>query len=150
MIDTAGFVLRLTAATLVGCLIGLNRDLHGKPTGIRTLGLVGLSSSLIVLVAYGRGDSGDASRAIQGVVTGIGFLGAGVIIKDPLNTHIRGLTTAASIYLTAALGIACALGAWLPLGVAAVLAALVLGAGGKLEKALRHRWAHPADADPPP
>ncbi|QXQ05491.1 MgtC/SapB family protein [Sphingosinicellaceae bacterium] len=143
-------MLRLTAATLIGCLIGLNRDLHGKPTGIRTLGLVGLSSALIVLVAYGRGDSGDASRAIQGVVTGIGFLGAGVIIKDPVNTHIRGLTTAASIYLTAGLGVACALGAWVPMAIAGVLAAVVLGAGGQLEKALRRRWAHPTDADPPP
>ena len=78
--DTADIVIRLGLAALAGIALGLNRDFHDKPTGVRTLGLVGLASALVV-IAVGHGD-GDASRVIQGIVTGIGFLGAGVIVRN--------------------------------------------------------------------
>ena len=79
--DVIDILVRLGLAAIAGAAIGLNRDLHGKPTGVRTLGLVGLASALAVM-AVGHGSSSDASRVIQGIVTGIGFLGAGVIMKD--------------------------------------------------------------------
>ena len=71
-------VLRLGSAILIGGAIGLNRDLHHKPTGMRTLGLVALGSTLAVLAV--AGDPAAVSRVIQGIITGIGFLGAGVIL----------------------------------------------------------------------
>jgi len=94
--DTADIVIRLGLAALAGIALGLNRDLHGKPTGVRTLGLVGLASALVV-IAVGHGN-GDASRVIQGIVTGIGFLGAGVIVRNEKGKHVHGLTTAACVW----------------------------------------------------
>src|SRR6478752_6259035 len=105
-------LLRLATATLVGVFLGLNRDLHGKPTGVRTMGLVSLGSALIVVAAGLVGGNGDATRAVQGIVTGIGFLGAGVIVKDTTSDRVHGLTTAAAIWLTAGLGVTCGLGHW--------------------------------------
>ena len=143
--------LRLIAATLVGGAIGLNRDLHGKPTGVRTMGLVGLGSALIVVAAGLVGGTGDATRAVQGVVTGIGFLGAGVIVKDSSSSRIHGLTTAATIWLTAALGMTCGLGHWALALVATGLGLAVLIFGGPVERAIHHRWPHkPDDPDTMP
>ncbi len=131
---------RLVVATLVGSVVGLNRDLHGKPTGVRTMGLVALGSALIVVAAQRVGGNGDATRAVQGIVTGIGFLGAGVIFKDRSSDRIHGLTTAASIWLTSALGVTCGLGFWVLASVAIVLGFVVLLFGGRFEKAVqRHR-----------
>ena len=79
--DTLDIAVRLGAATLVGVLLGLNRDLHGKSTGVRTLGLVCLGSALAVLSIHAATGS-EESRVIQGIVTGVGFLGAGVIIRS--------------------------------------------------------------------
>ena len=141
---------RLVAATVAGGAIGLNRDLHGKPTGVRTLGLVGLGSALIVVAALLVGGNGDATRGVQGIVTGIGFLGAGVIVKAASDDRIHGLTTAASIWLTSALGITIGLGHWLLTLVATTLTLVVLIVGGPLEKAIRHRWPHKPDAAEPP
>src|SRR6478736_5891830 len=103
-------LLRLATATLVGVFLGLNRDLHGKPTGVRTLGLVGLGSALAVLAGSQVGGVGDTSRVIQGIVTGIGFLGAGVIVRAGSGFHVQGLTTAACTWLTACFGVTCAVG----------------------------------------
>jgi putative Mg2+ transporter-C (MgtC) family protein len=72
--DTLEIALRLGAATLAGVVLGVNRDLHGKPTGVRTLGLVCLGSALAVLSIHAVTGT-DASRVIQGIVTGVGFLG---------------------------------------------------------------------------
>ena len=79
--DTLEISLRLGAATLVGIVLGLNRDLHGKPTGVRTLGVLCLGSALAVLSIHAVAGA-DASRVIQGIVTGVGFLGAGVIVRS--------------------------------------------------------------------
>ena len=80
-VDIVDIAVRLGAATLVGVLLGLNRDLHGKSTGVRTLGLVCLGPALAVLSIHAA-TGAQESRVIQGIVTGVGFLGAGVIIRS--------------------------------------------------------------------
>ena len=102
--DTTEIAIRLGVAALAGAALGLNRDLHGKPTGVRTLALVGTAAALIV-IAVGHGE-GDVSRVMQGIVTGIGFLGAGVIIRSEKGKHVHNLTTAACVWLTACVGMA--------------------------------------------
>ena len=114
--------LRLVASLVVGGLIGLERSYHGRPAGFRTHSLVCLSTSLLMLVTVyetrwfpnvtqGR-ISLDPTRMAQGIMTGIGFLGAGTIIRDGLS--VRGLTTAASIWITAAIGILVGIGFYFP------------------------------------
>lgn len=144
-------LLRLLAATAVGMAIGVNRDLHGKPTGTRTLGLVGLGAALVAIVGVrveGISEHPDAmSRVVQGilqgVLTGIGFVGAGVVIRDHRNLSVHGLTTAATVWATAALGIACALASWpfvaLGAGVTLVLLVLAKPFDALLDKRLRRR-----------
>ncbi|HEY2425123.1 MAG TPA: MgtC/SapB family protein [Pseudolabrys sp.] len=139
-------LLRLATAALVGIFLGLNRDLHGKPTGVRTLGLVGLGSALAV-AAFGHANIADASRVVQGIVTGIGFLGAGVIVRSDRGDHVHGLTTAACVWVTACLGAACGLGEWrivLP-GLLIVLVLLIFG--GSFEKAVHRWWPQPPNVD---
>ncbi|MGL6157510.1 MAG: MgtC/SapB family protein, partial [Ralstonia mannitolilytica] len=86
--------LRMAAALLVGALLGANRSLHGKSAGVRTLGLVSLGAALAVAFsANGFGPDG-VTRTVQGVMAGVGFLGAGVIIHHPHNERVQGLTTA--------------------------------------------------------
>jgi putative Mg2+ transporter-C (MgtC) family protein len=110
MLDILDVVLRLGAAASFGAAIGLNRDLHGKPTGARTLGLVALGAAVVTLsavdaVGQAGADKGDLSRIMQGILTGIGFLGAGVIIHEDTGRLVRGLTTAACVWVTACIGI---------------------------------------------
>jgi len=91
-------LLRLATAVVCGAVIGLNRDLRNKPAGLRTFGLVGLGSAIVTLtiVQMGGGAPDAASRVIQGVVTGIGFLGAGLILHRGQPAKVAGLTTAAA------------------------------------------------------
>jgi len=142
--DYPEIAARLILATVVGGGIGLNRDLHEKPTGVRTLGLVGLGSALVVLASTGFATDApnwDAiSRAIQGVITGIGFLGAGVIIRRAEGAEIQGLTTAACIWLTAGLGMVCAVGAWIAVLISVPLLFLVLIFGGAVENTFHRLW----------
>ena len=140
--------LRLTAAVLAGAAIGLNRDLHDKATGVRTLGLVALGSALGVMAAAHVGGPGDATRAMQGILTGIGFLGAGVIIRTAQGSRIHGLTTAASTWLTACLGIACAVADWTIVVPGLALAFIILIWGGVFEKAVRARFQSPDETPP--
>lgn len=129
-------LLRLLAAAAIGMVIGINRDLHGKPTGMRTLGLVCMGATLVSLAAIRVNDvfqHPDATSRVvqgilQGVLTGIGFVGAGVVLRDPSRGKVHGLTTAATVWVTAALGIACALGDWhlILLGVVITLGLLIL------------------------
>jgi putative Mg2+ transporter-C (MgtC) family protein len=141
VLDWTDIILRLGIATLAGGAIGLNRDLHGKPVGVRTLGLVALATAMIVTLAdpTGKGGFTDAgSRVVQGVLTGIGFLGAGVIFHAAGHVRVRGLTSAACVWLTACVGIMCGAGAWQIVVVALAITALVLLVGGRIERAL-HR-----------
>ncbi len=135
-------VVRLAASLVVGAAIGLNRDLHRKQAGVRTNALVSLGSALAVLLVLPPGEDPthriDAlSRVIQGVLTGIGFLGAGVILRDPASRHVSGLTTAAAVWLSALLGVACGAGAYIPVGAALVLALVAIAFGGPFERWFR-------------
>ena len=109
-------IFRLVLAALVGALPGLQRELKGVAAGLRTHMLVSLGSAIFVLTALEAGASAaDTTRVIQGLATGIGFVGAGAILKSAQAHEIHGLTTAASIWLTAGLGTAVGMGrVWLP------------------------------------
>jgi putative Mg2+ transporter-C (MgtC) family protein len=143
LLDWSEIVLRLGAATLAGGLIGLNRDLHGKPIGLRTLGLVGLATAMVVVLPESFGNAEKApdaiSRIIQGILTGIGFLGAGVIVHRENRSRVQGLTSAACTWLTACVGIVCGAGQWRIVAVALGITFIVLIVGGKTE-----RWLHRA------
>ncbi len=133
-IGIVDMVLRLFVATAIGMMIGLNRDVNGKPTGMRTLALVSLGAAVVSVVAVHFQDLIDHPDALsrvvqgilQGVLTGIGFIGAGVIMRQPEDAKVSGLTTAATVWITAALGIACALAAWHIVVIATVLTFFVL------------------------
>ena len=119
---TVRIVLRLLAALLAGGIIGLQRETTGKAAGLRTHMLVCAGTALFVLAAINTGMEQDAiSRVVQGLATGIGFLGAGAILKVESSNQIKGLTTAAGIWMTAALGVTIGVG---QLGTAAVGTAL--------------------------
>ena len=114
--------IRLLAATLLGAVVGYEREQTGKSAGLRTHMLVAVSSAMFVLAPLEAGMSAsDVSRIIQGIATGIGFIGAGAILKVTSEREIQGLTTAAGIWLTAAVGLAAGLGR---LGLAAIGVAL--------------------------
>ncbi|MCK0208534.1 MgtC/SapB family protein [Starkeya koreensis] len=144
--DEIEALLRLLAAAGCGMIIGINRDLRGKPTGMRTLGLVGLGAALVSLSAMRvegiNGHPDATSRVVQGIVqgvmTGIGFLGAGVVLRDRHKLEVHGLTTAATVWVTAALGVACAIASWhlvfLALATTFVLLALMLPLERVLER----------------
>jgi putative Mg2+ transporter-C (MgtC) family protein len=112
--DGAGIVrivVRLLVAVVLGGVLGWERESVGAPAGLRTHMLVSLGSALFVLIPLQAGmKMEDLSRVLQGVTAGIGFLGAGAILKQRDRNDVRGLTTAASIWLTAALGVAAGMG----------------------------------------
>jgi putative Mg2+ transporter-C (MgtC) family protein len=154
--DAGGALIRLGLATIIGGAIGLNRDLHHKPAGLRTHALVALGSALAIYISIevtvsGKiADLGSVTRVIQGVLTGVGFLGAGVIFREDGSggKSIKGLTTAASIWLVACLGMACGAGRWSSVVVGFGITLAVLIYGGPLEKAL-HRLLYRDDLDKP-
>ena len=130
----ARIVIRLTAAALCGALIGIQREKIGKPAGLRTHMLVTLGTTLFVLACSRFGMTSDGlSRVIQGIITGIGFIGAGSILKLDKERDIKGLTTSAGVWMTAAIGVTIGLGS---LGLAllgTLLALVVLTLAGRLE-----------------
>lgn len=104
-------LIRLAIAMVLGAVIGLQRQRTGKPAGLRTHILVALGATLFIIGPLEFGMDGDAlSRVIQGLITGIGFLGAGAILKREETKEVEGLTTAAGIWMTAAIGLAVGLG----------------------------------------
>ena len=118
---------RLLLAALLGGALGYEREQKGKAAGIRTHMLVAMGAALFVLVPQQAGmQVADMSRVIQGVIAGIGFLGAGAIIKHGSEEQVQGLTTAAGVWMTAAIGLACGLGRELTAVISAVLALGVL------------------------
>lgn len=153
MSDLPEIFLRLLIAMLIGCAIGIDRNLRGKPSGMKTLGLVALGSALATMASMNFALASDdyshdaASRAIQGVITGIGFLGAGVIIHEQVSEKVRGLTTAASIWVTAAVGIVCGLGWWQVALMTTVLILLLFTIGRKIEDAIHQRWMKKNDRE---
>ena len=131
-------VIRLFAATLAGMILGINRELKDKPAGVRTHAIVALGASIITMLAtFPPQDPTSASRALQGVIAGVGFLGAGVILRNPAGSAVYGLTTAATIWLSACLGAACGLGYLSVAATGSAIALLILILGVPFERRLR-------------
>ena len=146
-------IVRISAALLVGAAIGLERTFHGRPAGFRTHALVSVASALLMIVTVYQADwmtaapadsiRTDPTRMAQGIMTGIGFLGAGVIFKEGLT--VRGLTTAASIWITAAIGILVGVGFYLPAVVGTIATLIILGVFRAVEARLPSEfYAHHA------
>ncbi len=130
-------VIRLLAAMLLGAIIGFQRERAGKPAGLRTHMLVAMGSALFVLGSSAAGMSlEDLSRVIQGLATGIGFLGAGAILKLREDREIKGLTTAAGIWMTAAAGMTAGLGRIGLAFLSVILTWIVLGMIGRIERVI--------------
>ena len=159
-------LMNIVGALLLGMIVGYERSYHGRAAGMRTYGLVCMASAAVtVIVGFPQfwfggllplTSSADPTRVIQGIVTGIGFLGAGVIMKEGLN--ISGLTTAASIWASSAIGILCGAGFYFAAIVLALIASATMIWGGRIETALPSRHAaavvlrfkagyHPSQAD---
>ena len=145
--------LRLGAALVVGSILGLNRELHGKVAGFRTHALVCIGAAVATIIGCGyksgfaSPDPNAVTRVVQGILTGVGFIGAGVILRDPMG-HVTGLTTAATIWICAVLGIVCGLGYWGLLGIAAILTTVLLVFGRPIER-LAEKLFHKHATQPP-
>lgn len=127
--------LRLVLAALLGGMLGLQRERQGKEAGIRTHMLVAAGSALFVLVPLQTGmESEGISRVLQGLLAGIGFLCAGTILKLPSEEHVRGLTTAAGIWMTAAIGMACGLGREMTAVISTLLVLAILALEGPFRR----------------
>jgi putative Mg2+ transporter-C (MgtC) family protein len=144
--DWQSLTFRLAAALLVGGAIGLNRQQPGRPAGVRTFTIVSLGAAIFVMIPLQlEGDSSVSanasnalSRTVQGVATGVGFLGAGIILQQTQHrfgkAEVKGLTSAATIWLTAGLGAAAGCGLWQMSLVGTFFALMVLCGVKKLKK----------------
>ena len=136
-------LIRLGVAAFVGAIVGIDRERQGKPAGLRTHVLVSAGAALFVVAAAETGmPTSDMSRVIQGVAAGVGFLGAGAILKLSDSREILGLTTAATIWMRAALGVAAGLGRLWLAAIAAILTLVTLMVLGWIENRL---WPAPAE-----
>ena len=143
--DTLDIALRLIAASLIGMVLGLERVLRGKPTGIRTLGLVAFAAALVTLAtmhAKGIMENTDALARVlqgvdQGVLVGIGFLGGGILLRDEKSHRVFNLTSAAEVWAVAAMGLATAVAPWAIVGLAIVVFAIRMIAFRAIEDKFR-------------
>jgi putative Mg2+ transporter-C (MgtC) family protein len=132
---------RMVAAIVLGAVIGIQRELMGKPAGLRTHALVTLAAAIFTLGSLEAGmPLADLSRVIQGVATGIGFIGAGVILKRHEEGEVLGLTTAATVWTATAIGVAVGLGHVLLAAIGVALTWMVLTSFARLDDwAMRRR-----------
>jgi putative Mg2+ transporter-C (MgtC) family protein len=147
-IATGTFASRILLAAGLSAMIGLEREYHQKPAGLRTNMLIGIGSAVftILSLAFAQGGAGSADRLAAQVVTGIGFLGAGAILRSGLSVH--GLTTAATIWVVAAIGMAVGAGsAGVAIGTT-VVTLVVLAVLPPIEGFFQ-RWAHRRGVHPP-
>ena len=145
--DWASLAFRLTLALLVGCLLGMNRQQGGRPAGMRTFMLVSLGAAMFVMIPLQvEGDSPYAatnalSRTIQGVATGVGFIGAGMILQQSREElgklEVKGLTTAATIWVAAGLGAAIGCGLWQMSLIGVIWTLITLSGVKKIQKSAR-------------
>lgn len=148
--DITRITIRLSLAALLGGMLGYEREYKGKAAGLRTHMLVCLGSALFVLLPEQAGVSDtDLTRVIQGVVAGIGFLGAGTILKSDTEGKVTGLTTAAGIWMTAAIGIAAGMGREASAVLSTILALIILYILPLFEKRIVRAHAHRQDSEPP-
>ena len=139
-------VVRLGMAGLLGGLLGWERELAGKAAGVRTHMLVAMGAALFVLVSQQAGiGPADSSRVLQGIIAGVGFLGAGTILKGDAESQVKGLTTAAGIWLTAAIGVAAGLGREVTAVLSTLLALAVLWLLPLLHETAQTRWPRKRD-----
>jgi len=132
-VQMARIVVRMLAAALLGAMVGIQRERAGKPAGVRTHMLVSMGGALFVITCLEWGmDSADMSRVIQGLVTGIGFIGGGAILKLAQQREVEGLTTAAGLWMTCAVGIAAGLGRLGAAALGVVLTVIILGVVGEV------------------
>lgn len=144
---------RVLLAAVLGAILGYERERHGKSAGVRTHTLVSLAAAFFVLVPQQIGATpADLSRVIQGVAAGVGFLGAGTIVKQNEQGIVHGLTSAAGIYFTTAVGIAAGLGRDVTAIVCTALALVVLLLAPRIQQSIETRFGiHPTPAqDAPP
>jgi putative Mg2+ transporter-C (MgtC) family protein len=150
--DLVRIVLRLIVALAIGTAVGLQREIAHKAAGVRTHMLVAAGTALLLVASSDAGfSSADLSRVVQGIVTGIGFLGGGAILKLTAEHEIRGLTTASGIWLTAAASAAAGLGQIAAALIGLVVGLVVLAVVGRIEKRLeegRHANGAPVSRDP--
>lgn len=121
------FALKVGIATISGLLIGLEREIKGKEAGLKTNTLVAIGAAVFVLISmrfYGE-EYTDVTRVLSQIVTGIGFLGAGVILQNEKEERVKGLTTAATLWCSAGAGCLAAMGMWLELAILTVLVVIV-------------------------
>jgi putative Mg2+ transporter-C (MgtC) family protein len=136
----ARVVVRMLVAALLGALVGIQRERAGKPAGVRTHMLVSMGGALFVITCLEWGmDSADMSRVVQGLVTGIGFIGGGAILKLTRQREVEGLTTAAGLWMTCAVGIAAGLGRLGAAGLGVPLTVVILGLVGEVTHRLEIR-----------
>lgn len=134
-VEIARVIVRLLVAAILGGILGYEREQQGKSAGIRTHMLVAIGAALFVLIPQQSGmPINELSRVLQGLVAGVGFLGAGTIVKGNSEEQVHGLTTAAGIWLTAAIGVAAGLGRESTAILSTVLALLVLYIVPKITK----------------
>jgi len=131
--DQAQQFLRLLAAIAVGAVFGLDRHIRHKPAGVRTHSLVCLGAAVVTLGAANAFPHTNTVQALQGVVSGVGFLGAGLILHGGRSSDVHGLTTAASLWFVASVGAVLGLGGWFVSLVASLLGLTVLLFGGAIE-----------------
>ena len=138
-------VFRLVLATALGAAVGVNRELREKPAGLRTHALVSLGAGLMALIGLALTSPDDAerfgpaSRVLQGLVAGIGFIGGGVILHREESKEVHGLSTAASIWIVSAIGIAAGCGLWITAAASAGLTLTILALGEPIDRLLRGR-----------
>jgi putative Mg2+ transporter-C (MgtC) family protein len=133
--EVTQLVLRLALAAFLGGLLGLQRERQGKPAGIRTHMLVAASSALIVVVPLQSGMGDDAlARVIQGLLAGVGFVCAGAILKLEGKEQVHGLTTAAGVWMTSAIGVAAGLGREMTAVISALLVLGILALEGPIRR----------------
>jgi len=134
MNEEVSVVIRLLAGAIAGGALGLPRQLSDKPIGMRTLALVSLGAAMVSVAALRYLPAGTDANAtarvlqglLQGLMVGVGFIGAGVILRDTSTNKVHGLTTATTVWIAAALGIACGIADWLVAGVGLALALVIL------------------------
>lgn len=144
---------RLILATVLGGVLGIDRDLHRKPAGVRVLAMVCMAGAAITMVsivavaAEKKTVADGVLRTVQGVLSGIGFLGAGVIMRAQTKEEVHGIATASSIWVAAIMGMICGLGQW-TLALCTFALAWIILQGGRWVEAQILRYAPPLD--PPP
>jgi putative Mg2+ transporter-C (MgtC) family protein len=132
--ETAGMTARLVVAALLGAVVGWERESRGRAAGLRTHMLVAVGSALFTLIVVrGGGGTPQVAEVVKGIAAGIGFLGAGAILKNANDTQIVGLTTAAGIWLTSAMGVAAGAGWVVMATITTLLGWMILFALGRLE-----------------